>query len=141
MKYPKWLKDEVDKILFKEAYGSGFEEALSLLSPSARALVEEVITRKGRPNIGQGRRGSPASDINALYPVVLYLITNGLSASEAWKLLRDRIPQRSFRNAQRQLNRARSEGEKVVHIAASSIIDGNSNRFRTAYRKLQRLLE
>lgn len=128
-------------MLLSEANADGFYEALQQLPDHTQNLIREVLTRRNNIESRQGHRGSPASDINALYPTVLFLILNGLSANEAWTLIQDKIPGRDSKNANRQLNRARSEIEKTLHTASSSIVAGNPSRFRTAYKNLQKLLE
>ena len=136
-----WLEDQVDQILLNEADSFVLKEGLDNLPMAKQRLVREVLDRQGALDSEQSRRGSPASDINALYPVVLWLILNGISHEQAWTMIQDRIPGRTPQNAKRQLNRSREELEKAVHTAASSVIDGNPNRFQTAYRKVKNLLE
>ena len=140
MNNPNWLDELVNNILIEEAESFGFDGALSSLPAATQALVREVLERTNDSGTAQRRRGSPASDINMLYPVILYLIMNGLSANEAWSQFTDRIPRRGIRNAQRQLNRARGELEKELHTAASSIAGGNPRRFEAAYRRIGALL-
>lgn len=141
MKEQGWLDRIVEELLLEEAEGPGFNEALRKLPEKAQRLLREVEDRHSDPNSVQGRRGSPASDITRLYPIVLYLVSNGLSSVEAWSLVQDRIPARDFRDANRQLNRARSSWEKAVHKAAVAIVDGKQKAFEAAYRGVRRLCE
>jgi site-specific recombinase XerC len=136
-----WLEDQVDQILLNEADSFGFEEALEKLQSSTQRLVREVLKRQKARGTKQGRKGSPSSDINEFYPVVLWLVLNGVSMEPAWTIIQDRIPQRTPQNAKRQLNRARDLLEKAINTAASAVVDGNPRRFRTAYRQVRQLLE
>jgi hypothetical protein len=56
-------------------------------------------------------------------------------------LHQEHIPQRDPKNANRQLNRARTEMEKAVHEAAAAVVGGKPNEFNTAFDKLRHLLE
>ena len=137
----EWLEEQVDKILLGEADSFGFEEALDKLPKATQRLVREVLGRQNAPIANQGRRGTGASDINALYPVILWLVINGLSVEPAWSIIQDRMPRRMPQNAKRQLNRAREPLEKAISTAASSVLNGNPRRFKTAYRRIEQLLE
>ena len=136
-----WLEDQVDQILLGEADSFGFEEALEKLPGSTQRLVREVLNRKNAPGTAQDRKGSPSSDINTLYPVVLWLVLNGVSMETAWTITQDRIPRRTPQNAKRQLNRARDPLEKAISAAASAVINGNPRRFQTAYLQVKKLIE
>jgi hypothetical protein len=140
---PEWLNNEAKQILLTEGEpGSpGYEEALNLLPKKTQRLIREIDDRRNTEDSSQDRRGSPASDINTLYPTILYLILNGVSSNDAWDLIRDRIPGRDFVNAKRQLNRGRDNLEKAAHEAASAIVDGKPRTFETAYKKLQHFCE
>ena len=137
----EWLGDQVDRIFLDEAESFGFKEALAKLPGSTQRLVREVLNRLKIPDAKQDRKGSPASDINVFYPVVLWLVLNGVSVERAWIIIKDRIPRRTPQNAKRQFNRSRDELEKAIHTAASSVINGNPRRFQTAYRQVKQLLE
>ena len=141
MKEQDWRDRIVKELLLNEAEGPGSNEARRKLPEKAQRLLREVEDRQADPTSVQGRRGSPASYITSLYPVVLYLVSNGLSSVEAWSLVQDGIPERDFRDASRQLNRARSRLEKADHKAACAIVDGKPKAFEAAYRELSRLCE
>jgi len=140
---PIWLEKEAKRVLLTESApgGSGYANALKLLPIATQRLVQEATGRNETGTPEQGRRGSPASDINVLYPTVLHLILNGLSSTEAWDLLHEHIPRRDYMNAKRQLNRARSELEKAAHEAASAVVGGKPRAFNKAYVKLLNLSE
>ena len=140
---PKLLDDEAKRILLAEAApgGTGYDDALSHLPGKTQRLIRETNDRRTSGDASQGRRGSPASDINILYPTILHLIKSGVSSHDAWDLIRELIPGRDFGNAKRQLNRARDNVEKATHEAASAIVDGKPQTFETAFNKLQNLCE
>ncbi len=104
-----------------------------LLSKIERLILEDIQRALGGT---QGRRGAPSSALSHLYPVMLYLSQNGLSAAEAWHLLGDERTGHSLDSAKRMLNKHRDPVEKAVDQAASAVVLGKPETFATAYQHL-----
>ena len=109
-----------------------------LLSKIERLILEEIRRRAGG---SQGRRGAPSSSLSHLYPVLLHLTQNGLSAAEAWHLLGNERTGHRPRDARRMLNKHRDPVEKVIDQAASAVVLSKPKTFVTAYRRIIKTTE
>ena len=116
----------------------GTHSSAGQLSKIERLILEEIQRARGD---SQGRRGAPSSALSHLYPVLLYVAQNGLSAAEAWHLLGDERTGHCPRDARRMLNKHREPVQKAIDQAASAVVLGKPKTFATAYRRIITITE
>ncbi len=148
------LLDSVGEAFLNDAID--YEEMLRKHVEATGALPDDVIWRNSRMgrmyvelvrnNVDlpptTPRTGPPPSPATADFPILHFLIANGLSFNEAWALLKPRWKSAVSEpdHVKRYLNDCRDPLEKALHQVAVSVVANQPQQFRKSYRKLQMLL-